>query len=78
MTEPNWWDDRTMPNDGGPDWSRDENGVLWQVDSKSGERIKGHAQCGCQIFPSGLMARPCPPHEAEYAQRETEDEIDDE
>lgn len=38
--EENWWDDRTMPNDDGPDWERDANGVLWQVDPKTGQRIR--------------------------------------
>lgn len=27
----NWWDDRTMPNDTGPDWWRDDKGVLHQI-----------------------------------------------
>lgn len=36
----NWWDDRTMPNDEGPDWHRDAEGILWQVDPRTGERWK--------------------------------------
>lgn len=39
-TEENWWDDRTMPNNDGPDWHRDAEGVLWQVDPKTGERVR--------------------------------------
>ena len=34
--EENWWDDRTMPNDTGPDWVRDGDGILWQVDPVTG------------------------------------------
>lgn len=40
MSEPNWWDDRTMPNDDGPDWERDAGGVLWQVDPRTGQRTR--------------------------------------
>lgn len=36
--EQNWWDDRTMPNNDGPDWERDADGVLWQIDPQSGQR----------------------------------------
>lgn len=39
-TEENWWDDRTMPNDDGPDWERDADGALWQVDPRSGCRMR--------------------------------------
>lgn len=38
--EENWWDDRTMPNDEGPDWERDAEGVLWQVDPRTGHRTR--------------------------------------
>lgn len=38
--QPNWWDDRTMPNNDGPDWHRDTDGVLWQVDPRTGDRRK--------------------------------------
>lgn len=40
MSEQNWWDDRTMPNDDGPDWERDADGVLWQVDPRTGRRTR--------------------------------------
>lgn len=39
-----WWDDRTMPNDSGPDWHRDADGVLWQVDPISGRRIRAEGK----------------------------------
>lgn len=38
--EENFWDDRTLPNDDGPDWHRDEDGVLWQVDPRTGRRTR--------------------------------------
>ena len=37
--EQNWWDDRTMPNDSGPDWYRDSDGILWQIDPVTGSLV---------------------------------------
>jgi hypothetical protein len=38
--DPVWWDDRTLTNDDGPDWHRDADGVLWQIDPVSGRRLR--------------------------------------